>query len=148
MALTANIGEIVECGANDDVRTRGCDPCVALIVIYGEPSKITKKCAHFSVSIKGPPVKEKVLKALDPVLTNEFPLKGVKAAGYAWGGANKRLGAEIIAERLAQYFKDVKDLVQVANRDSLSTKGTAIVASNDKWPWTNDPPRNQLADLK
>src|SRR6185437_14412306 len=55
--IVVNVGELLECDERDEIATRGCDPCVALIVIYNHGigdrgSQYIKRCAHFSVDIR------------------------------------------------------------------------------------------------
>ena len=148
MPITVNVGEILECDQNNDVRTRGCDPCVALIAIYINGAITTKRCAHFSVGIAGPLTQSVINAALNPILMANFPLANINAVGFTWGGQSVGMGGNFIFTRLGTYFQEANIVVQSHQNDSLTTAGLEINASNGQtWAWTNDPASNALAEL-
>ncbi len=148
---TVNVGEILECDQNAEIRTRGCDPCVALIIIYTNGGITRKKCAHFSVNIAGPLTQAAINAALDPILMGEFPLPLPANAivGFTWGGNNHGMGGNEIFTRLGTYFPAANIVVQSNQDDSLTTAGLTINAMNlQVWGWTNVPPANLRAELQ
>lgn len=145
--MTVNVGEILECHAGEDIRTRGCDPCVALIAIYTLNGVITKRCAHFSVGIPGRLNQVVINAALNPVLQANFPLVNLTSAGFTWGGRTFGMGGDLIYNRLNQYFAGHIN-VQGQQADSLTTNGLGIQILNQQvWPWTNIPAANAAAEL-
>jgi len=150
MSTTVNVGEILQCGKNIEIRTRGCDPCVALIVIYGNGESAVKKCAHFSVNMSGPLNQKRIDTALNPILEKHFPLPNISAVGFATGGESydRKMGAKEIFTRLAEYFPGDKIVAQSKKDDSLTSVQLGIRAlKNNDWPFTNDPASNSDADL-
>lgn len=162
--ITVNVGECLTCKLSDDIRTRGCDPCVALIAI----SETKKTCAHLSVNAALPQkgaLRDKeagaiaafqrdsesgksVLKALDQLLAGHFPLADLTKVGFTWGGNNKQQGAELITDALAKYFSGKEIVESGASCDSLATIGDKIVASkNSDWKFSSKEPTNLLAQL-
>jgi hypothetical protein len=147
MPITVNVGEILECDETNEVRTRGCDPCVGLIVIYVN-EEVTKRCAHFSVNIAGRLTQDIINAALNPVLEAQFPLSNIKAVGFTWGGNAVDMGGDLIFNRLTDYFVEQPILVQSNENDSLTTAKLEInLLNNQNWPWTNDPANKLLAEL-
>ncbi|WP_327437879.1 hypothetical protein [Pseudomonas donghuensis] len=153
MPVTVNVGELLECDGTDNIRTRGCDPCVALIVIYqnGQNGAIAKRCAHFSVDYGPPYTQARVDASLDPVLTDYFPLNGntIRAVGFTWGGNAAGMGSVQIFNRLTQYFNGL-DVQSSTTKDSITTNGEEILIldNQNQWVFTNQPASNSLAELK
>lgn len=158
--IVVNVGELLECDQRDEIATRGCDPCVALIVIYNHGigdrgSQYIKRCAHFSVDIRLPegqrraPQRQQLVQtALDPVLEAYFPREHIRRVGFATGGNHRGSGAEDIVNRLRAYFQN-HPIVEWVNRDSLRTANDLILGLNNQhWPFTHDPPHNSCAELK
>ena len=151
MPVTVNVGELLECDQNDNIRTRGCDPCVALIVIFnnGGAGQVVKRCAHFSVGMAGPYTQGHINAALNPILANYFPLdeSNVLAVGFTWGGYSPGMGAVQICNRLREYFNGL-NVLESATQDSLTTNGNVIQALNMMhWAFTFPLPHNQEAEL-
>lgn len=149
MPITVNVGELLECDGSNEIRTRGCDPCVGLIVIYqNDPNGVvTKRCAHFSVGFAGPYTEARVNASLNPVLAAYFPLSNIIAVGFTWGGFSPGLGAEQICSRLTQYFSG-HNVQSSNNHDSITTNGNAIqLLPVQVWDFTNNPAANLLAEL-
>ncbi|MEG4170597.1 MULTISPECIES: hypothetical protein [unclassified Microcoleus] len=147
MPVTVNVGEILDCDQNDEIRTRGCDPCVGLIVIYVNAGNTTKRCAHFSVNIAGVLTQDRINAALNPILDGHFPLANIQAVGFTWGGGGVGMGSAFICVRLQVYFVG-QPINWSAQNDSLTTNGGGIELSNGRtWAWTNDPPLNGYAEL-
>jgi hypothetical protein len=143
MPITVNVGELLSTD-DDQIRTRGCDPCVALLVIYAD----TKKCAHFCVSFAGPYTQANINQRLDPILEAHFPLEDIIRVGFTWGGQAAGMGSTQIMNRLAEYFGDHHPIFSNAYDSISSTEENEIAFSNlEVWPFTNEPPLNQYADL-
>jgi hypothetical protein len=148
MPVTVNVGEILQCNQTDEIRTRGCDPCVGLIVIYVNGGNTTKKCAHFSVNISGALTQDIINAALNPILNGHFPLANIQAVGFTWGGCSPGMGGNLIYARLLEYFAG-KPITSSNQRDSLTTNGQVIqLLNNQNWDWTNDPALNLNAQLQ
>lgn len=148
MPVTVNVGEILQCDQNDEIRTRGCDPCVGLIVIYVNAGNTTKRCAHFSVNIAGALTQAIINAALNPILNGHFPLPNIQAVGFTWGGNSLGMGGDLIYARLQEYFAG-HPITSSNQRDSLTTtNGQVIQLSNTKtWAWTNNSALNSDAEL-
>jgi len=149
MPVTVNVGEILQCNQNDDIRTRGCDPCVGLIVIYnaGGANRL-KKCAHFSVGFAGPFNQGNIDAALNPILAGNFPLPNIVAVSFTWGGGGAGMGSVEIMNRLNAYFAGQPGLAASAINDSITTNGDNIqILNNQNWAFTNNPALNQNAVL-
>ena len=158
--IVVNVGELLECDESDEIATRGCDPCVALIVIYNNGigdhgSQYIKRCAHFSVDIKLPMGAKQasgrqqlVQAALDPVLNAHFPLKNVRRVGFSTGGFSRNLGAEEIVTRLRSYFQEQR-FMEWAKCDSLRSHNDMIMGAKGQiWPFTHENPANSNAELR
>lgn len=146
MPITVNVGDILECDQNDEIRTRGCDPCVGLIVIYNNGSgKVVKRCAHFSVGFAGPYTQANINARLNPILDNYFPQVNILAVGFTWGGGGAGMGSAFIYNRLTEYFAAVAP-VQSETNDSITTNGNNIqILNGEVWPY--DPQHNNQAEL-
>lgn len=146
--ITVNVGELLQCDDKNDIQTRGCDPCVALIVIYKKINSIEKKCAHFSLGIGGRPDQNRIEQSLNQIIQNHFPLLNINSVGITWGGRVQGMGGNIIFNRLVQYFNG-QVIQQSQQNDSISTNGLQIViANNQVWPWTHDPATNDIAEIR
>ncbi|MBS1772040.1 MAG: hypothetical protein JST82_04220 [Bacteroidetes bacterium] len=144
MPVIANVGEIVDTYDGEEVGTRGCDPCVGLVVIYENG---TKKCAHFCVSYAGPYTQANINARLNPILLANFPNVEITSVGFTWGGNTPGQGAELICNRLLEYFHNNVAVTSNTN-DSIISNGDGVQISNlQVWPFTNDPASNQFADL-
>lgn len=142
-----NVGEILECDQNDEIRTRGCDPCVGLIVVYVNAGNITKRCAHFSVNMAGALTQVRINIALNPILNERFPLDNIQAVGFNWGGGCVGMGGDLIYARLQLYFAE-QQITMSNHADSITTDGQDIQLTNAEiWPWTNVPALNAFAEL-
>ncbi|HBG07914.1 MAG TPA: hypothetical protein DDY22_20750 [Geobacter sp.] len=148
MPITVNVGEILECAQNDEIRTRGCDPCVGLIVIYDTGGgSVVKRCAHFSVGLRGPYTQAKIDNVLNPILANHFGKDHIVAAGFTWGGQGAGMGSAFICNNLARYFGDF-NAQHSAENDSITTNSNVIEISNNAlWDYTYDPSDNASAEL-
>lgn len=161
MAITVNVGEILECDDKNEIRTRGCDPCVALIAIYEDEKLITKRCAHFCVNMAGSLNQNRIDNALKPILEKHFKLDKLKAVGFTTGGEDYKLekrqfsmGSKEIFLGLQKYFPGDKTVVKSSDCDSLTTAELGVKAvkldkkTAENWKFTNNPAKNQDADLK
>ena len=148
MQFTANVGEILDTDQYNDMRTRGCDPCVGLIVIYDQGNgNLVKRCAHFTVNFAGPYTQARIDQALNPILQNYFPQKDIVTVGYTWGGQSKGMGSDLIYNNLQAYFAAFQPVESNTN-DSITTNGQNIqVSNNEQWAFTFNPPNNSFADL-
>jgi hypothetical protein len=149
MPITVNVGELLECDQNDEIRTRGCDPCVGLVVIYnhGGGGNLVKRCAHFSVNFAGPYNQHIINTALDPVLNNYFPVVNIVAVGFTWGGGGAGMGSVQICNRLRAYFAGNAP-IESAVSDSITTNANAIqIVNNQHWAFTHNPNHNLEAEL-
>ena len=153
--IVVNIGELLECDETEEIATRGCDPCVALIAIYNNGigdhgSRYIKKCAHFSVEmdLRSKITQQRIETALNPVLTTCFPLtQNIRRVGFSTGGCCLGMGATEITSRLRSYFSE-QLVVQWGNRDSLRTVNDVIWGfKNQIWPFTHAHRRNSYAEL-
>ncbi len=151
MPITVNVGELLECDETDEIRTRGCDPCVALVVIYqnGQAPALIKRCAHFSVNFLPPYTNAIMAQVMNPILAANFPLDGnIVAVGFTWGGNAAGMGSVQILATLTQYFNGLNPLIS-QDQDSISSNGNVIVLSNlQQWAFTHVPPENLAAELR
>ncbi|NEP12207.1 MAG: hypothetical protein F6K14_18770 [Symploca sp. SIO2C1] len=167
MPITVNTGEILQCNQTDNIRTRGCDPCVGLIVIYVNENNAIKKCAHFSVNdpdnILQNADQNTINQVLNPILEEFFPLAGIHfqnthfenihAVGFTWGGGAEGQGSNFIFNRLRGYFSEENIVIERENIDNITTHGLNIQIGYQNafnppdWPWTNDPANNHDAQL-
>jgi hypothetical protein len=142
MPVTVNVGEISTTN-NDEIRTRGCDPCVGLIAIYNNQ----KVCAHFSVGYAGPYTDANIGQRINPVLQLHFPVAGLVAVGYTWGGGAAAMGSAQIINCLNAHFAGHAPVVN-QTRDSITSNGNAIEFLNlQTWDYTNVPAANTNAEL-
>jgi hypothetical protein len=152
--VIVNVGELLECGHDEDIATRGCDPCVALIAVIavtaGHGGQHVKRCAHFSVNMRMPPRidQQRIDTALDPILRAFFPLnENIRRVGFATGGQSPGMGAKEIMTKLEKYFGAVP-WGKWENCDSLRTFNDLILGlKNQIWPFTNAFPDNEVAEL-
>ncbi|CAL2078115.1 hypothetical protein [Tenacibaculum sp. 190524A02b] len=146
--ITVNVGEILEVNQNNEIRTRGCDPCVGLIVIYDAGGgNLIKRCAHFTVNFAGPYTQDRIDQALNPILNNFFQPIGIISVGYTWGGGAAGMGSNFICNNLDIYFADFNP-VSSNNNDSITSNGANVqLLNNQHWAFTNIPPLNNNADL-
>jgi hypothetical protein len=148
MPITVNVGEILETDQTDEIRTRGCDPCVGLIVIYDIGNgRLVKRCAHFTVNFTGPYSQARIDNSLNPILNQFFQPIGIVSVGFTWGGFTPGMGSNFICNNLGIYFADFNP-IQSNNRDSITTNGQNIqFFNNQPWNFTNNPAINNNADL-
>ena len=149
MTITVNVGEILQCDHTEDIRTRACDPCVALIVIYKNGDSVIKKCAHFTVSFDGRLYRDSIEQALKPVLQENFPLKHIHKVGITWGGNALGLGGDLVFSCLGLYFAGINGVIVSSHNDSICSNGLDLCVSNGEiWNWSNIPASNGLAELQ
>lgn len=148
MPITVNVGEILDTDQTNEIRTRGCDPCVALIVVYDTGNaNLIKRCAHFTVNFPGPYSQERIDQSLNPILNQFFQLIGIVSVGFTWGGGSRGMGSDFICNNLEIYFADFNP-IQSNTHDSITTNDQNLeLLNNQIWDFTNNPAANSSADL-